>query len=74
MPFWFMLKNNDLSHFDSLHTLVVDNYQVECSRFLEDIEALSCQFESRFRDFDRLKPFHQLYNGCTVVTWKLLET
>ena len=57
------LKNNDLSHFDSLHALLVDDYEVECSRFVEDIEALSCEFENRFRDFDRLKPNLHLYNN-----------
>ena len=38
------LKNNDLSHFDSLHELLADDIEVECSRFVEDIEALSHEF------------------------------
>ena len=57
------MKNNDLSHFDSLHALVVDDYEVECSRFVNDIKALSCEFENRFKDFDRLKPHLHLYNS-----------
>ena len=42
------LKNNYLSHFDSLHELLADDVKVECSRFVEDIEALSHEFENRF--------------------------
>ena len=57
------LKNNDLSHFDSLHELLADDVEVECSRFVEDIEALSHEFENRFQDFDRLKPNLYLYNN-----------
>ena len=34
------LKNNDFSQFDSLHELVADDVEVECSRFMEDVEAL----------------------------------
>ena len=50
------LKNNDFSHFDSLHELLADDVEVEFSHFVEDIEALSREFENRFKDFDRLKP------------------
>ena len=57
------LKSNDLSHFDSLHELLADDVEVECSRFVEDIEALSHEFENRFKDFDRLKPNLYLYNN-----------
>ena len=57
------LKNNGLSHFDSLHELLADDVKVECSRFVEDIEALSHEFENRFKDFDRLKPNLYLYNN-----------
>ena len=57
------LKNNDLSHFDSLHELLADDVEVECSRLVEDIEALSHDFENRFKDFDRLKPNLDLYNN-----------
>ena len=49
------LKNDDLSHFDSLHELLADDVEVECSRFVEDIKALSHEFENRFKDFDGLK-------------------
>ena len=42
---------------------MVDDYEVECSRFVEDIQALSCEFENRFKDFDRLKPNLHLYNN-----------
>ena len=48
------LKNNDLSHFNSLHELLADDVEVECSRFVKDIEVLSYEFENRFKDFDRL--------------------
>ena len=61
--FAICLKNNELSHFDSLHALVVDDYEVECSRFVEDIQSLSCEFENRFKDFDRLKPNLHFYNN-----------
>ena len=57
------MKNNDLSHFDSLHELLADDLEVECSHFVEDIEPLSHEFESRFQDFDRLKPNLSLYNN-----------
>ena len=57
------LKNNDLSHFDSLHELLADDVEVKCSRFVEDIEVLSHGFENRFKDFDRLKPNLYLYNN-----------
>ena len=30
---------------------------------MEDIEALSHEFENRFKDFDRLKPNLYLYNN-----------
>ena len=50
------LKNNDLSHFDFSHELSADVVEVECSRFVEDIGALSHEFENRFNDIDRLKP------------------
>ena len=50
------LKNNDLLHFDSLRELLADDVEVECSCFVEDIEALSHEFEDRFQDFDRFKP------------------
>ena len=43
------LKNKNLSHFDSLHELLADDVEVECSRFVEDIEALSHEFENRFK-------------------------
>ena len=36
---------------------------MECSRFVEDIEALSHESENRFKDFDRLKPNLFLYNN-----------
>ena len=36
---------------------------MKCSRFVEDIEALSHEFENRFKDFDRLKPNLYLYNN-----------
>ena len=55
------LKNNNLLHFDSLHELVADDVEVECSRFVEDIEALSHKFENRFQDFDISKPNLYLY-------------
>ena len=57
------LKHNDLSHFDSLHELLANDVEVECSRFVEDIEVLSLEFENRFKDFDRLKPNLYLYNN-----------
>ena len=57
------LKNNDISHFDSLHELLADDVEVEYSRFVEDIEVLSHEFENRFKDFDRLKPNLHLYNN-----------
>ena len=57
------LKNNHLSHFDSLHELLANDVEVECSRFVEDIEALSHEFENRFKDFDKLKPNLYLYNN-----------
>ena len=57
------LKNNDLSHFDSLHKLVADDVEVECTRFVEDIEALSHKFENSFQDFDSLKSNLYLYNN-----------
>ena len=57
------MKNNDLSHFDSLHELLANDVEVECSRFVEDIEALSHEFEIRFQDSDRLKPNLSLYNN-----------
>ena len=55
------LKSNDISHFDSLHKLLADAVEVKYSHFVEDIEALSLEFENRFRDFDRLKPYLYLY-------------
>ena len=58
-----MFENNDLSHYDSLHELLADDVEVKCSRFVEDIEALSHEFENRFKDFDRLKPNLYLYNN-----------
>ena len=57
------LKHNDFSHFDSLHELLADDVEVECSRFVEDIEASSYEFENRFKDFDRLKPNLYLCNN-----------
>ena len=50
------VKNNDLSHFNSLHELLADDVEMECSRFMKDIEALSHEFENRLKDFDKLKP------------------
>ena len=47
-----MCRNN-LSHFDFLPEFLADDIEVECSRFVEDIEALSHEFENRFKDFDR---------------------
>ena len=41
------LKNNDILHFDSLHEFLAGDVEVECSRFVEDIEALSHEFENR---------------------------
>ena len=61
------LKNNDLSPFDFLHELLEDDVEVECSRFVEDIEALSHEFGNRFKDFDRLKPHLCLYNNSMEV-------
>ena len=40
------LKNNDLLHFDSLHELLADDVEVECSGFVEDIGALSHEFDN----------------------------
>ena len=57
------MKNNDLSHFDSLHQLLADDVEVESFRFVEDIEVVSHEFENRFKDFDRLKPHLYLYNN-----------
>ena len=57
------MKNNNLLHFDSLHELLADDVEVECSRFVKNYEALSHEFENRFRDFDRLKPNLYLYNN-----------
>ena len=57
------LENNDLLHFDFLHELLADDVEVEWSRFVEDIEALSDEFENKFKDFDRLKPNLYLYNN-----------
>ena len=57
------MKNNDLSHFDSLHELLADDVEVECSCFAEEIEASSHEFENRFKDFDRLKPNLSWYNN-----------
>ena len=57
------LKNNDLSHFDSLHELLADDVEVECSCFMEGIEASSHKFENRFKDFDGIKPNISLYNN-----------
>ena len=57
------LQNNDLLCFDYLHELLADDVEEECSRFVEDIEALSHDFENRFKDFDRLKPNLYLYNN-----------
>ena len=34
---------------------------------MEDIEALSHEFENRFKDFDRLKPNLYLYNNLMEV-------
>ena len=34
------LKNNDLSHFNSLHELLADDVEVECSRFVKDLMSL----------------------------------
>ena len=61
--FVICLENNDISHFDPLHALVVDDYEVECSRFVRDIKALSCEFENRFKDFGSLKPNLHLYSN-----------
>ena len=57
------MKNNDLSHFDFLHELLADDVEVECSRFVEDIEVLSHEFENRFKDFEKLKPNLYLHNN-----------
>ena len=57
------LKNNDLLHFNSLHELLADVVEVECSRFVENIEALSLEFKNRFKDFDRLRANLYLYNN-----------
>ena len=57
------LKHNDFSHFDSLHLLLANDLEVECSRFLKDIESLSHEFENRFNDFDRLKSNLYLHNN-----------
>ena len=57
------LKNNDRSHFNSLHQLLVDDVEVECSHFVEDIEAMTHEFENRFKDFNRLKPNLYLYSN-----------
>ena len=37
--------------------------EVECSRFVEDIEAVSHAFENRLKDFDRSKPNLYLPNN-----------
>ena len=34
------LKNNDLSHFNSLHKFLADDIEVECSRFVKDLMSL----------------------------------
>ena len=57
------LKNYDLLHYNSLHELLADDVEVKCSRFVEDIEPLSHEFEGRFKDLDRLKPNLSLYNN-----------
>ena len=61
------LKNNDLSHFDSSHEFPAGDVEVECSRFVEDIEDLSHEFENRFKDFNRFKPNLYLYNNAVDV-------
>ena len=55
--------NNDLSHFDSSHEFLEDDLEEECSRFVEDIEALFHEFESRLKYFDGLKPNLYLHNN-----------
>ena len=64
------MKHNDFSHFDSLHELLADDVEVKCSRFVADIEALSHEFENRFKVFDRLKPNLYLYNNPMDVNVK----
>ena len=64
------LKNNDLSHFDSLREFLADDVEVECSRFVEGIKAISHEFGNRFKDFDRLKPNLYLYNNPMDVNVK----
>ena len=60
-------KNSDLSHYDSLHELLEDDVELECSRFVEDIEVLYHEFGNRFKDFDRLKPnLYLYYNSMDV--------
>ena len=49
------MKNNDLSYFDSLHEFLADNVEVECSRFMEDIEALSHEFENRLNPLKTIR-------------------
>ena len=64
------LKINDLSNIDSLHELLADNVEVECSRFVEDIEALSHEFENRYKDFGRLN----LIYICITILLMLMST
>ena len=47
--FAMYLKNNDLSHFDFLHELPANDVEVECSRFVEDIEfyLMSLRIDSK---------------------------
>jgi len=47
---------------------VTDNFEVEWSRFVKEIETLSCEFENRFNDFDRLKLNIHLYNSLMDVS------
>ena len=61
--FAISLKNNDLSRFDSLHELLADDVEVDWSRIVKDIEALSHELENRFEDFDRSKRNLYLYSN-----------
>ena len=47
-------------HILILHIVVVD-YEVEFSRFVENIDTLSCEFSNIFMDFVRLKPNLHFY-------------
>ena len=61
--FTICLKNNNLSRFNSLPGFAKDDFEVDCSCFVEDNEVLLCEFENRFKGFDRLKPNFHLYNN-----------